>query len=272
MRILEAVIAAAETYRNASALDCDIVVCDAEARFLHHVQPQTFTTANIKIGDIATGGPIKQCIATKKIVKGTIPEHVYGIKLCSTIYPIFEEDGQFVGIVGTASSYKTQAALQEATQAIAATSQEVTATLEELVNSANQLAEYLIKVRTGGKNVLAWINKTNDILRFISNVADNSNLLGLNAAIEAARAGEQGRGFSVVAEEIRKMAVNSAQSVNEIKVILQNVQNETKFVVDTIANTADLGEKQVASTEEISASMQQLTSSATDIERISKTL
>lgn len=272
MKKLEAVIAAAEIYRDISALDCDIVVCDAEARFIHHVQPKTFTTANIKMGDIASGGPIKQCIATRKIVKGMIPEHVYGITLCSTIYPIFEEDGQFAGIVGMATSYRTQAALQEAAQVIAATSQEITATLEELASSANQLAEYLIKVRKGGENVLSWIHKTNDILRFISSVADNSNLLGLNAAIEAARAGEQGRGFSVVAEEIRKMAVNSAQSVNEIRVILQNVQNEAEFVVDTILNTADLGKRQAVSTEEISASMQQLASSATNIEKISRTL
>ncbi|SDD59357.1 methyl-accepting chemotaxis protein [Sporomusa acidovorans] len=271
MKKLEAIIASAEVFKNISALDCDIVVCDAEARFLHHVQPRTFSTTNVKIGDIASAGPIKQCIATKKIVSSMIPEHVYGIKLCSTIYPIFEDDGQFAGIVGMATSYKTQAALQDAAQIIAASSQEISATLEKLANSANQLAEFLIKIRKGGENVLAWIDKTSDILRFISNVAANSNLLGLNAAIEAARAGEQGRGFSVVAEEIRKMAVNSAQSVKEISGILQNAQKETKFVVDTIINTADLGEKQAASTEEIAAAMQQLTSSAADIEKISKT-
>jgi methyl-accepting chemotaxis protein len=145
-------------------------------------------------------------------------------------------------------------------------------TLEKLASSANQLSDYLLNVRQGGENVLSWIYKTNDILKFISDVADNSNLLGLNAAIEAARAGEQGRGFAVVAEEIRKMAVNSAQSVNEIKTILQNVHNEAKFVVDTIMNTAELGEKQASSTEEIFASMQQLTASVSEIDKISKTL
>jgi hypothetical protein len=97
---LEAVITAAKFYRDASAHDCDIVVCDAEGRFLHHVSPKTFTTANIKIGDIASGGPIKECISTMKIIKGMIPEKVYGIKLSSIIYPIFEDDGEFVGILG----------------------------------------------------------------------------------------------------------------------------------------------------------------------------
>lgn len=272
MKKLEAVITAAEVYRDISAFDCDIVVCDAEARFLHHVQPRTFTTANIKIGNVASGGPIKECIKTKKMIKGIIPEHVYGIKLLSTIYPIFEEDGQFAGIVGMATSYKTQAALQEAAQSIAAASREITATLEELTSSANQLADCLLKVKKGGENVFSCINKTNNILKFISDVAENSNLLGLNAAIEAARAGEQGRGFSVVADEIRKMAVNSSQSVNEIKSILQSIQGEAKAVVDTIMDTTQLGEKQATATEEISASMQQLATSAMNIERISQAL
>lgn len=272
MKKLEAIIAAAESLRDALPIDFDIVVCDAEARFLHHAQPKTFTTTNIKIGGIASGGVIKQCIDTKKIVKGMIPEQVYGVKLSSIICPIFEEDGEFTGIIGTATSYKTQATLQEASQAIAVTTQQITATLEGLANSANQLAEHLVKVRNDEENVLVWINKTHDILRFISEVADNSNLLGLNAAIEAARAGEQGRGFAVVADEIRKMAVNSAQSVKQIKVILQNVQSATKSVVDTIISTAELGENQATSTEELSTAMQQLATSAMNIEKISQTL
>lgn len=62
-------------------------------------------------------------------------------------------------------------------------------------------------------------------MSFINEVAQNSNLLGLNAAIEAARAGEYGRSFAVVAGEIRKMSANSARSVKEIKEIL-TVTNE----------------------------------------------
>ncbi|MEL7634033.1 MULTISPECIES: methyl-accepting chemotaxis protein [Sporomusa] len=272
MKNLEAVITAAKFYRDTSVLDCDIVVCDSEGRFLHHEHPITFSTANIKIGNIASGGPIKECISTKKVVKGMIPEHVYGIKLSSIIYPIFEDNGEFAGILGIATSYKTQAILQQATQSIATTSQEINMALAELSSSANQLSDCLLNVRQGGENVLSWVNKTNNILKFISEVADNSNLLGLNAAIEAARAGEQGRGFSVVAKEIRQMAVNSAQSVNEIKTILQNIHNEAKSVVDTMMNTAELGERQAASTEEIFASMQQLTASLNEIDQISKTL
>ncbi len=87
----------------------------------------------------------------------------------------------------------------------------------ELAASASRLAAELITVKSSSESVLSELRMTDDILMFVNSVAENSNLLGLNAAIEAARAGEQGRGFAVVADEIRKMAANSAQSVKEIK-------------------------------------------------------
>ncbi len=269
MKKFEAIIASAQVFRDASMFDSNTIVCDSEARIIHFVPARSFD-ANIKIGEIASGGPIKECIKTRKIVRSIIPEQVYGVTLKAIIAPIFEDDGTFVGIVGTATSLKLQESLYNATQSIAATSQQLATTTGELVEDASHLANDLAAARIGGERVLADINRTDDILRFVSEVADNSNLLGLNAAIEAARAGEQGRGFAVVADEMRKMAVNSAQSVKDIKSILKNIQIETKKVVTTIIGTTELGERQAAATEEIAAAMQQLSSATADIEKIAE--
>jgi methyl-accepting chemotaxis protein len=133
-----------------------------------------------------------------------------------------------------------------------------------------KLANNLTKAKASGELVLSEIDKTDKILKFVSDVASNSNLLGLNAAIEAARAGEQGRGFAVVADEIRKMADNSAKSVSDIKNILRNIQGEIRTVVDIISTSAKYGENQALTTDNIRATMQDLAVSAAEIEKIAE--
>ncbi len=271
MKKIEAAILASEFIRDTNVLDCNVIVCNKEARILHFVQARSFE-GDFKVGEIASAGLVRDVLSGRKTLKRIIPETAYGVKLKAIVVPIFEEDGSLSGIVGTATNLEAQDTLYTASQSIAATSQEIAATTQELSASAFSLAESLMNVRAAIEKVKEEIFRTDEILKFVNEVADNSNLLGLNAAIEAARAGEQGTGFSVVADKIRKMAENSSESVKDIRKIVQAIQKETNSVLELVKDVAELGQKQAAATEEIESAMQRLTTAAGDIEKVAEVI
>ncbi|MBP2652164.1 MAG: yfmS 10 [Firmicutes bacterium] len=269
MNKLETVIASAEFIQQSNALDCSVTVFNTEGIIIHQLAPRTFDFP-AKVGDKAPGVVVFECLKLGQAFSRDV--FAFGTKLRAIHQPIIEDNGQITGVLGVAVNMQTVETLNQVSQIIATNSRELTDAIEELAGSASLLSSDIDKIKRGSKVVLEEIGKTDQILKFVSDVADNSNLLGLNAAIEAARAGEQGRGFAVVADEIRKMAQNSAQSVDAIKIIIRKIRTETVAMDSIISTTVALGEQQAAATEQIGAAVHQMSVTTEEIEKVAHSI
>ena len=129
---------------------------------------------------------------------------------------------------------------------------ETTMGSRSLTTLAEEVEKGVATMQEISQSVGMFVSNTatiNDMTQQVKDIADQTNLLALNAAIEAARAGEQGRGFAVVADEVRKLAEKSAQAANEIDGVTRAIEEQSKRVNEAL----ERGQKFLQSSRDLTA-------------------
>jgi len=146
----------------------------------------------------------------------------------------------------------------EASRQAAETARRGGAIVEETLSRMRAIADSV----SGTAKKMDELGKSSDqigqIVGVINDIADQTNLLALNAAIEAARAGEQGRGFAVVADEVRKLAERTTTATKEIAGMIKNIQQETKTAVTAMETGTKQVEEGVKSTIQAGGSLKEI--------------
>jgi len=154
------------------------------------------------------------------------------------------------------------AKLTEQTNASAEVSKQ---TVDSAVQGVTSLVDEVAAMSHSISTMNEDTNKISSVLAVIGSIADQTNLLALNAAIEAARAGEQGRGFAVVADEVRALAARTQQSTSQINDMLSKLLSTTDQVVNAMTSTQASCESTAENTNQVMSSLNVVTDSIAEI-------
>lgn len=249
--------------------DVSINISDLE-KVVFQSFSEELSKANVVGNKLTAQDPMLAVMRNNREMTLNIPKELYGTAVKVTITPISNKQGKVIGSIAVSTSIRNRVELIDVAEKFAASSEEIVAATEQLSASAENLSSFMLEVASSQNNLSVQVENTSKILDMINNVAKNTRILGFNAGIEAARSGEHGKGFSVVAKEITKLADQSADSVNEIRVLLNTMKEKVDEVSKTVKETLHISETQTSSIIEISNSIQNLTEVAEKIDDLAQ--
>jgi len=244
-------------------------------KFIARCPSKQFDLPHVIIGDrFKEDSAAGRAIKTKQMVIQEFGADMYGVPTMVMNYPVFDEDdpGQVLGTFGIVLPRQMAVDLRQMANNLTSGLEQISAVIEEMAASSSQITSNEQMLNKNVNDIYAISEEINEVLAFIKQIADETKMLGLNAAIEAARAGEAGRGFGVVAEEIRKLSDESKETVVKIRGLTERIKDKINDTTMGSDLTLRSSEEQAAATEEMTASIEEITSMAVQLDKMANSM
>ncbi|HHV76381.1 MAG TPA: chemotaxis protein [Syntrophothermus lipocalidus] len=249
-----------------------VMVTDLE-KVTHSMSSKKFSIEEMSVGNpIREGDAGWRVVTTGSTIVDDIESKRYGAFRMIGI-PLFDEEtGDVVGAFGIATPRILAKNLKEMATILKTNVEEIALAMEEIAASASEINVNESNLADVIKEVQGISSEINEILNFIRSVADQTKMLGLNAAIEAARAGEHGRGFGVVAEEIRNLSDQSKETAELIRKLTREIGEKVSKAGEASVNSVKQSQEQAAATQQVTASVMEMANMAERLAEMAKSL
>lgn len=255
--------------RDMMQVDIAVGLFDTEKCLAY--QPARSFDQKARPGDtVKPGSGTYQAIAEKRRIVKKVDSSVYGVPYVVVALPIKNELGEIIGVTAVSQSVEQQEALtalagnlSDAVSNLAGTSEEISAQTEEIAANLRQMTQTAVAAQKR-------VAEMDQVMGLIKTIAGQTNLLGLNAAIEAARVGEQGRGFGVVAEEIRKLAHMSSDSIKKIEGMVRGIQSDSEQTHTHVAHVDEVINQVASAITQVTEAVQQASETARKLDHMAR--
>lgn len=238
-------------------------------KFLTYIAGQSLRFGLSVDDPIREGSLANFILKNQKPISKVMDSSVYGVAYVAGAIPI-EEDGAVCGALVFGVSLDRQNKLAQIAQHLSDIVEEVSAQSRAMQNGAESLSSHSERLYQTMTLMQEHLHATFTVLKSISQIARQSEVLGLNASIEAARAGEHGKGFSIVAGEMRRLALHSSDLARDISDKLSFLQNEMASLSNMVLDSKNLSNQQAQGIVELASSIHEVTEEALHLQQMSQ--
>ena len=272
MSLLDSMGIMAEYIHLALKKEAVVVIADKENETVLTYLPGENLEIGYKVGDRVKSGDVNLHTALKGQNSDIyLDASVYGMPINAYAFPI-RENGRVIGALGFGKPLDKERQLEAYIEEV----RQIVVTLQDknhvMAAHSEELAAASTEIRLQSERALEDSAKTNDITKLIKAISRQTNLLGLNASIEAARAGQYGAGFNIVAQEVRKLSLQTDESTAKIESALVDVQHNLQALLENMNQISSASNEEAKLAQDVGAVIEQLDEVSTKLEHFMKSI
>ncbi|WP_138756241.1 methyl-accepting chemotaxis protein [Paenibacillus sinopodophylli] len=266
---LDAAVAMIPILKAAVPAELSIAICDTE-KFIAY-WPGENIDLNIRVGQLLHHEePLTQAIRNNVSLRSEVPAVFYGFEFIGTATPLHDNSGNVIG--GIAVQLRKQSELITIADQISESLSQASSQLSQVTDGSVVLAESAQQLLSLAHRTVKQVEETDKVVSIVKRVADQTNLLGINAAIEAAHAGDRGRGFGIVAGEIRKLSSETLTSTKAIQHTLKTFDEAISEMRLSIESITAIVEEQTTSSRQVLAFIEEVHRMSEQLNQFAKKL